>query len=110
MVAVKPQKATILNERGTPINLRNSILSFSNPQADTLITAPNEEIMRGLHRAFKTNACYVRYLADIQRTYRRFIIFTIAGLPPKESSEFINWVSYLRVHQEPKDDEEFHLL
>lgn len=109
-MVLKPQKASIIDQQGNSINLRNSVLSFSNPQADTLITAPNEAIMRALHAAFKVDACYVRYLADIQRTYKRFIIFTLAGLPQKESNEFINWVSYLRVHQEPKDDLEFHLL
>lgn len=98
------------NKKGGIVQLRNNQLSFSNPQAKTLISGPNEQFLAAIHSAFKTDACYVRYGADIHRTYEHFIIFTIEGLPKHQSDEFVNWISYLRVHQSPKNDAEFHLL
>lgn len=97
--------------KGEDISLRSSAIMFSNPTADTLISAPNEEMMAALHKAFpEVDACWVRYGAQIHRTYKRFVIFTIAGLPKEGENELINWVSYLRVHQEPKDDNKFVLI
>lgn len=102
--------ASVLDKRGDKLALRPTFLPFSNPQADVLISGPNEQFLRAIHMAFKTDACYIRYGAEIARTYKRFIIFTIRGLTPQSESELINWVSYLRTHQEPKDEAEFHLL
>lgn len=101
--------STVLDANGNQVSLRGNIM-FSNPQSDVLISGPNEDFLKAIHDAFKMDACFVRYGAQIPRTYKRFIIFVVQGLPKEGENELINWISYLRMHQEPKNDKEFILI
>jgi len=101
---------SVLDLKGNNISLRDAKLSFSNSQSDIFISGPNEQFLKAIHQAFKIDACYSRYGADIHRTYKRFIIFTMQGLPKHAENDLINWISYLRLHQEPKDEAEFNLI